>query len=78
MRYEQKAELQDSNKARMYEERKKMSSEKLKTKTKTKQAIDKLNEVIDDYINIFNSDKKEIKEIEQSLKVLMKKTRREI
>jgi len=55
-----------------------MSSEKLKTKTKTKQAIDKLNEVIDDYINIFNSDKKEIKEIEQSLKVLMKKTRREI
>ena len=78
MRYEQKAELQDSNKARMYEERKKMSSEKLKTKTKTKQAIDKLNEVIDDYINIFNSDKKEIKEIEQSLKVLIKKTRREI
>mgnify|MGYP001143204002 FL=1 len=55
-----------------------MSSEKLKTKTKTKQAIDKLNEVIDYYINIFNSDKKEIKEIEQSLKVLMKKTRREI
>ena len=55
-----------------------MSSEKLKTKIKTKQAIDKLNEVIDDYINIFNSDKKEIKEIEQSLKVLMKKTRREI
>jgi len=55
-----------------------MSSEKLKTKTKTKQAIDKLNEVIDDYINIFNSDKKEIKEIEQSLKVLIKKTRREI
>jgi len=31
MRYEQKAELQDSNKARMYEEKKKqMSSEKLK------------------------------------------------
>ena len=55
-----------------------MSSEKLKTKTKSKQAIDKLNEVIDDYINIFNSDKKEIKEIEQSLKVLIKKTRREI
>ena len=32
MRYEQKAELQDSNKARMYEEKKKqMSSEKIKT-----------------------------------------------
>ena len=31
MRYEQKAELQDSNKARIYEEKKKqMSSEKLK------------------------------------------------
>jgi|TARA_R110000868_G_scaffold124672_1_gene329437 thiamine biosynthesis lipoprotein ApbE len=28
MRYEQKAELQDSNKSRMYEENKKMSSEK--------------------------------------------------
>jgi hypothetical protein len=43
-------------------------------KTETKQAIDKLNQVIDDYINIFDSDKEEIKEIEQSLKVLIKKT----
>ena len=42
-------------------------------KTETKQAIDKLNKVIDDYINIFDSDKKEIKEIEQSLKILIKK-----
>ena len=43
-------------------------------KTETKQAIDRLNQVIDDYINIFDSDKKEIKEIEQSLKILIKKT----
>ena len=42
-------------------------------KTETKQAIDKINQVIDDYINIFDSDKKEIKEIEQSLKILIKK-----
>ena len=42
-------------------------------KTETKQAINRLNQVIDDYINIFDSDKKEIKEIEQSLKVLIKK-----
>ena len=46
-------------------------------KTETKQAIDRLNQVIDDYINIFDSDKEEIKEIEQSLKVLIKKTERE-
>jgi len=46
-------------------------------KTETKQAIDRLNQVIDDYINIFNTDKKEIKEIEQSLKVLIKKTESE-
>ena len=45
-------------------------------KTETKQAIDKLNQVIDDYMNIFDSDKKEIKEIEQSLKLLIKKTER--
>ena len=31
-------------------------------KKQTKQAIDKLNQVIDDYINIFDSNKKEIKE----------------
>ena len=43
-------------------------------KTETKQAINRLNQVIDDYINIFDSDKKEIKEIEQSLKILIKKT----
>ena len=42
-------------------------------KTETKKAIDRLNQVIDDYINIFDSNKKEIKEIEQSLKVLIKK-----
>jgi hypothetical protein len=42
----------------------------------TKQAIDRLNQVIDDYINIFDSNKKEIKEIEQSLKILIKKTER--
>ena len=46
-------------------------------KTETKKAIDRLNQVIDDYINIFNTDKKEIKEIEQSLKVLIKKTESE-
>jgi|TARA_R110000851_G_scaffold291544_1_gene445970 hypothetical protein len=42
-------------------------------KAKTKEAIDKINQVIDDYINIFDSDKKEIKEIERSLKLLLKK-----
>jgi len=47
-------------------------------KKQTKQAIDKLNQVIDDYINIFDSNKKEIKEIEQSLKILIKKTERKI
>ena len=41
--------------------------------TKTKKAIDKLNQIINDYINIFDTDKKEIKEIEQSLKILIKK-----
>tara|TARA_Y100001937_G_scaffold101874_1_gene139884 strand:- start:244 stop:393 length:150 start_codon:yes stop_codon:yes gene_type:complete len=46
-------------------------------KIETKQAIDRLNQVIDDYINIFDSDKEEIKEIEQSLKVLIKKTESE-
>ena len=46
-------------------------------KTETKKAIDRLNQVIDDYINIFNTDKKEIKEIEQSLKILIKKTESE-
>ena len=46
-------------------------------KTETKKAIDRLNQVIDDYINIFNTDKKEIKEIEKSLKVLIKKTESE-
>ena len=46
-------------------------------KTETKQAIDRLNQVIDDYINIFDSNKKEIEEIEQSLKVLIKKTESE-
>ncbi len=46
-------------------------------KQTTKKAIDKLNQVIDDYINILNTDKKEIKEIEQSLKVLIKKTESE-
>ena len=45
---------------------------------KTKQAIDKLNQVIDDYINIFDTDKKEIKEIEQSLKILIKKIERKV
>ena len=38
-----------------------------------KKAIDRLNQIIDDYINIFDSDKKEIKEIEQSLEILKKK-----
>ena len=46
-------------------------------KTETKKAIDKLNQIIDDYINIFNTDKKEIKEIEKSLKILIKKTESE-
>ena len=45
---------------------------------KTKQAIDKLNQVIDDYINIFDTDKKEIKEIEQSLKILIKEKERKV
>ena len=39
----------------------------------TKKAIDKLNQIINDYINIFDSNKKEIKEIENSLKILTKK-----
>jgi hypothetical protein len=47
-------------------------------KKETKQAIDRLNQVINDYINIFDSNKKEIKEIEQSLKILIKKTERKI
>ena len=42
-------------------------------KTETKQVINRLTEIIDDCINIFDSDKKEIKEINQSLKVLIKK-----
>ena len=42
----------------------------------TKKAIDKLNQVIDDYINIFDSKKEEIKEIEKSLAILIKKTKR--
>jgi len=42
-----------------------------------KKAIDRLNQIIDDYINIFDSDKKEIKEIEQSLEILIKKTESE-
>ena len=47
-------------------------------KKETKQAIDRLNQVINDYINIFDSNKKEIKEIEQSLKILIKKTERKM
>ncbi len=39
----------------------------------TKKAIDRLNQIINDYINIFDSNKKEIKEIEKSLKILIKK-----
>lgn len=39
----------------------------------TKKAIDRLNQIINDYINIFDSNKKEIKEIENSLKILIKK-----
>ena len=39
----------------------------------TKKAIDKLNQIVDDYINIFDSNKKEIKEIEKSLKVILNK-----
>ena len=39
----------------------------------TKKAIDRLNQIINDYINIFDSNKKEIKEIENSLKILTKK-----
>ena len=41
---------------------------------KTKKAIDKLNQIVDDYINIFDSNKKEVKEIEKSLKVIVNKT----
>ena len=41
----------------------------------TKKAIDRLNQIINDYINIFDSNKKEIKEIENSLKILTKKNR---
>ena len=40
----------------------------------TKKAIDKLNQIVDDYINIFDSNKKEVKEIEKSLKVIVNKT----
>ena len=39
-------------------------------KPETKKAIDRLNQVIDDYINIFDSEKKEIKEIEQCFQEL--------
>ena len=42
-------------------------------KKKTKKAIDKLNQIVDDYINIFDSDKKEIKEIQKSLKIIANK-----
>ena len=35
-----------------------------------KQALEILNEVINNYIDIFRSDKKEIKEIEKALKIL--------
>lgn len=45
-------------------------------KERTKKAIDKINQVIDDYINIFDAEQKEIKEIEQSLKILTKKIER--
>ena len=42
--------------------------------TKTKKAIDKLNQIINDYINIFDTDKKQkLEEIEQSLEILIKK-----
>ena len=41
---------------------------------KTKKAIDKLNQIINDYINIFDTDKKQkLEEIEQSLEILIKK-----
>jgi len=46
-------------------------------KKKTKKAIDKLNQIVDDYINIFDSDKKEIKEIEKSLEIIVNKTKKE-
>jgi len=45
-------------------------------KKKTKKAIDKLNQIVDDYINIFDSDKKEIKEIEKSLEIIVNKTKK--
>ena len=45
-------------------------------KKKTKKAIDKLNQIVDDYINIFDSDKKEIKEIQKSLKIIANKTKK--
>lgn len=50
-----------------------LTNKKGTMETKTKKAIDKLNQIINDYINIFDTDKKEIKEIEQSLKILIKK-----
>ena len=50
-----------------------LTNKKGTMETKTKKAIDKLNQIINDYINIFDSNKKEIKEIENSLKILTKK-----
>ena len=47
-----------------------------KMKKKTKKAIDKLNQIVDDYINIFDSDKKEIKEIQKSLEIIANKTKK--
>lgn len=44
----------------------------------TKKAIDKLNQIVHDYINIFDSNKKEIKEIEKSLKVIVNKIKKEL
>ena len=46
-------------------------------KQATKQAINKLNQIIDDYINIFHSDKKEVEEIEHSLKTILKKIKKD-
>ena len=41
----------------------------------TDKAIDKLNQVITDYVNIFDTEKKEIEEIEQSLEILIQKNK---
>ena len=56
----------------------KKKQEEVLLSKKTKKAIDKLNQIVHDYINIFDSNKKEVKEIEKSLKVIVNKIKKEL